>query len=124
MEHGIKTAIVIDDSPEIVDFFCEWLETYDISVVAKGYDGREAIELYLKFKPDIVFLDIIMPHYDGFYTIESIKKIDPQARIVVVTADLHKDTLLRLENYGIHTVYKPFQYDDFNLTLEQLTQIS
>lgn len=108
-----KTAIVIDDDPKTVQLFCEFLETTGVKVVAKGYDGREAVELYLKFKPDIVFLDIIMPHYDGFYTIEKIGKIDPTAKIIVITADLSNETHDRLEKYRTSRImYKPFQYED------------
>ena len=92
MADRMLTSIVIDDDIDTVELFSEYLEIKGIRVVGKGYDGKEAVELYQKLKPDIVFLDIMMPHYDGFYAFEQIKNIDPDAKLIMVTADLTSDT--------------------------------
>ena len=52
-----KTAIVIDDDYDTVDTFTELLEEYPITVVGKGYNGKEAIDLYSKHSPDVVFVE-------------------------------------------------------------------
>ena len=51
-------CVVVDDDPDIVDLFCELLELSNVQVLAKGYDGKRAVELYEKFKPDALFVDI------------------------------------------------------------------
>ncbi|MBI5378330.1 MAG: response regulator [Thaumarchaeota archaeon] len=116
------TAIVIDDDPDTVELFCEYLELKGIHVIGKGYDGKEAVELYQKMRPDIVFLDIMMPHYDGFYATKEIQKVDPNAKIIMVTADLTSDTAHRLEELRIPVVYKPYEFDDIMATISKLTQ--
>ena len=116
------TAIVIDDDLDTVELFCEYLEIKGIHVLGKGYDGREAVELYQKLKPQIVFLDIMMPHYDGFYAAEEIRKVDPNAKIIMITADLTSDTSHRLEELRVPAIYKPYEFDDIMTTVSKLMQ--
>ena len=76
---------VIDDDLDTVKVFSEFLRIKGINVVGTGNNGKEAVELYKKFKPDITITDMKMPEYDGKYAIKEIKKIDPLAKIIVVT---------------------------------------
>ena len=81
-----KTAIVIDDDFDSVEIFSDLLKEYNISVVGKGFNGKEAIDLYQEKKPDFIFLDLNMPEGTGFHAIRNIKKIDNSAKIIAVTA--------------------------------------
>jgi len=81
----VYTGIVIDDERDAVDSLSEFFELNGICVVAKGYDGEECFQLYVKHKPDFVILDLMMPKYDGVYAIKKIKDEDPNAKIIVVT---------------------------------------
>lgn len=110
--HKIPTAIVVDDEIELMGVFCEYLQMLDIEVVGRGYDGKDAIELYIQKNPDIVFLDVMMPQYDGFFALQGIKAIDPAARVIILTADTSSETAKRLEGLGPHKViFKPFRVD-------------
>ena len=116
------TAIVIDDDLDTVELFCEYLEIKGIRVIGKGYDGKEAVELYQKLKPGIIFLDVMMPRYDGFYAASEIQKIDPDAKIIMVTADLTSETANRLEKLDIPIVYKPYEFEDIMKAISKLMQ--
>src|SRR3989338_3354362 len=116
------TAIVIDDDLDTVELFCEHLELKGIQVIGKGYDGKDAVELYQKMRPDIVFLDIMMPHYNGFYAAEEIQKVEPNAKIIMVTADLTLDTAHKLEELKFPVIYKPYEFDDIMATIRKLLQ--
>ncbi len=110
--HRIPTAIVIDDDVDMVQAFCEFLRLLDIDVVGSGRNGKEAIELYIEKSPDIVFLDLVMPEYDGFFALQGIKAIDSAAKVVVLTANASQDVikmLQRLEPYWV--IFKPFEAD-------------
>lgn len=78
-------AIVIEDDSDMKDVFVEILQMHNISVIGTGSNGKEASELYKKLHPDIVFMDILMPMYNGFDGVNAIKKIDPDAKIILVT---------------------------------------
>ena len=81
----MKRVIVIDDDTDIRESFSNLLSLENYEVLATGKDGKEAVDLYHKFKPDLIFLDYNMPNFDGMYAVEGIKKIDPHAKIVMIT---------------------------------------
>jgi DNA-binding response OmpR family regulator len=90
------TAIVIDDDQNIVDTFCEYLETLGIKVFGYGYDGNDAVKLYEEHSPNIVFLDLMMPNYDGFYALERIRIINPMSKIILITGAMLDEPTTRL----------------------------
>jgi len=78
-------AVVVDDDKDTVALFSEILQGNNINVVGKGYNGQEAAFLYQKLKPDVIFLDVIMPVYDGIYGITKIKEMNPDAVVIITT---------------------------------------
>lgn len=114
-------AIVVDDDVDTVEVFCEYLEIKDISVIGRGYNGKTAYELYLNLKPDVVLLDVMMPEYDGFYGLENIKNTDPNAKVIMVTADLTYDTERKLKALNASAViYKPYEIDSVIETIHKV----
>ena len=108
-----ETAMVIDDDKDVNDSIVFLLEVLEIKVVGKGYDGKEAIELFSKHCPDYSIIDLDMPKYDGFFAIEGIRKINDDARIWVFTGDITEETKKRLEKLKINgIVHKPYQIKD------------
>ena len=103
------SCIVVDDNSDIVGVVCELLEMIKVKVLATGSDGLQAVELYKKHSPDLIFVDLLMPRYDGFYAIGKIREFDPNSKIVAVTSDLKADEYVQLNllkpNY---ILYKPF----------------
>lgn len=109
----MKTSlIVIDDDPDTVDVFCEYLKLKGFDVLGHGYNGKEAVELYTEHRPDIVLMDVMMPEFNGFYGLENIKLKDPHAKIIMVTADLSDETQKNLTKCGAEKIlYKPYDID-------------
>ena len=60
-------------------------QEHDMEVVAETGDGREAVELWKKHRPDVTLMDLRMPGLDGVNAIYAIRAADPAARIVVLT---------------------------------------
>jgi sugar-specific transcriptional regulator TrmB len=103
------TALVVDDDPDTVEMFSDYLENKGVSVIGKAKDGKEGFELYKKLKPDVIFLDVIMPNYDGFYTLKKIREIDSNAKIIMVTADFSPTTKKKLKELkATDIIYKPY----------------
>lgn len=102
-------AIVIDDDPDAVEMFSDYLENKGVAVLGKGKDGKEGFDLYKKLKPDVIFLDVIMPNYDGFYTLKKIREIDQDVKIIMVTADFSPSTKKKLKELKANDIiYKPY----------------
>ncbi|MEX1150827.1 MAG: response regulator [Nitrosopumilaceae archaeon] len=117
----MTSVIVVDDDRDTVQVFCEFLSIKGINVLGHGYDGEEAVKLYEKFKPDIVFCDVMMPNYDGFYALKKIRSIDPNAKVIMVTADLTSDTEAKLKELNATAVvYKPYEIDGIMETIDKV----
>ncbi len=118
------SAIVIDDDRVSIQLFRDILRMMNIQVLASGYDGKDAVRLYKKYRPDIVFTDILMPENDGFFALEEIRKFDSHAKVVAVTADLTDETATKLEKMNISAViYKPYDTEDIRKMLFEKYQI-
>ena len=119
----MTTAIVVDDDVDTCEVLTEYLEFKDIKVLGIGYDGKEAVDLYQKHNPDLVFLDIMMPHYDGFYGLEKIKQLNPAAYVIVVTGDLTAETFNRLKMLNSSAIiYKPFDIEKIMTVIGQVSK--
>jgi DNA-binding NarL/FixJ family response regulator len=60
-------------------------ERKDIEICAEGADGRDAIEKARELKPDVIIMDVSMPHLGGFQAAREIKKFLPDVRIVFLS---------------------------------------
>lgn len=89
-------------------------------VVAEAKNGKEAISLYQKIKPDMVTMDLIMPEVGGLEAIDSILKIDKYASIIVVSAIGQQDLILEATKKGAKDfIRKPFKKDQVAEILER-----
>lgn len=113
-------CILIDDDQDIVDVFSELLHVIGVEILATGNDGKDAVELYKKHKPDLVLSDLQMPRYDGYYAVENIKDIDSKAKFIIITGDLNirNSPLLNLLNIPI--IHKPFDVHKIKQTLTDI----
>src|SRR5688572_16335042 len=58
-------------------------------VVALAGNGRQALDMALRLRPDVVVLDVAMPGLDGFQTLEQLRRDNPETRVVLLT--MHRD---------------------------------
>lgn len=119
------TAIVIDDDEDTVNLFSEFLEICDVKVLGKAYEGNQAVELYKKIFPDLVFSDVMMPGYDGFYVLQKIRQINPHSIMVMITGDVRPETIDELQKLKADAiVYKPFDMKQIIETVNELLKKS
>ena len=117
----MKTALIVDDDIDTCDVLSEYLERENIQVLGKSYYGKECVELYQKLKPDLVFSDVMMPHHDGFYVLEKIRQINPNAIVIMVTGDLTAVTENKLKMMNAsEIVYKPFDIKKIMIKVNHL----
>lgn len=122
MEIGLDLVgcIIIDDDKNIQNLLSEILELQGISVKGVGNNGQEAVDIFEKQKPDIVFLDVRMPKMNGIEALKKIKQIDPNAKVIMVTADSSKNIKKELLSEGASTViFKPFKIETIQKALDQ-----
>ena len=118
------TAIVADDDESNLQLFSELLEINDIKVLSKTKNGKEATTAFQSLKPDVVFLDVMMPEFDGLYALEEIRKIDPSSLILIITADTSDETNTKLEQLQpTAVIHKPYEMSTILHFLTQQLQV-
>ena len=114
-------AIVVDDDKDTVALFSEILSGNNIEVVGKGYNGQEAAFLYQKLKPDVIFLDIIMPVYDGIYGITKIREMNPDAIVIITTNQMTINAQITLNKLRPSAIIKePIDVEEIIKKVNQL----
>lgn len=78
--------LIVDDASFMRGSLKYVVENAGHEVVGTAKDGREALELYRKLKPDVVTLDILMKGLDGLSALKAIKEEYPEAKVIMVTA--------------------------------------
>ncbi|MHC1682579.1 MAG: sporulation transcription factor Spo0A [Clostridiaceae bacterium] len=124
MEETKISVLIADDNKE----FCNILNDYllnqrDIVVTGIAKDGIDALELIQKKKPDLVILDIIMPHLDGLGVLERLNSmnLDPQPRVIVLSAVGQDKITQRAISLGAdYYVVKPFDMDVFTKRIREM----
>jgi len=84
---GTLRVLVVDDSSVIRERLAAMLtEIEGVDLVGMGCDGREGLELVARFEPDVVVLDIRMPHHSGIELLRKIKQLlDPAPKVMILT---------------------------------------
>ena len=89
--------------------------------VQQAENGLEAVKQYTEWRPDAVLMDITMPEMDGLAALKEIKKIDPNARVAMVTAMGQQAIVMEALKSGAKDfVLKPFQPDRVLAALQKL----
>ncbi len=116
------TVLIIDDDQETAEIMSDLLSLRSIDVLALGYNGKEAVELYQKHSPDVVMMDYWMPEFDGLYGLQGIRNIDPEAKVIIITGSPDHDCSKELfETKPSAVIQKPF---DTNKLVALIDKIS
>lgn len=103
----LKTILVVDDSTNIRAMVATYLEGEGFRVLPAA-DGREALEIARQDPPDLIVLDLMMPHVDGYSFLRAYRR-EGDAPVIILTAKLEEvDKVLGLELGADDYVTKPF----------------
>jgi two-component system chemotaxis response regulator CheY len=81
-------------------------------VAGEAGNGADAVESYVRLSPDLVTMDMIMPEMDGLAALERIRLVDPEARVVMISAVDQRPKLLRAIELGaVDFLVKPVDRD-------------
>ena len=115
---SIRTILVDDEKLAIQGLELRLQAFDDIEIVATCHNGREAIRKIKTLKPDLVFLDIQMPGFDGFSVVQGIMDIDPPLFVFVTAYSEH--AIKAFEAQAIDYLMKPVEPDRLADTMERV----
>jgi two-component system response regulator PilR (NtrC family) len=113
------TIHIIDDEPVIQDVLSQLLtsEGYEVEVSSSG---EEALNKHATQSFDLILLDLLMPGLDGIEVLKAIKKIDPQALIIIITAYASVESAIAAMKLGAFDyIQKPFKHDELILIIRR-----
>lgn len=115
---SIRTILVDDEKLAIQGLELRLQAFEDIEIVATCHNGREAIRKIKTLKPDLVFLDIQMPGFDGFSVVQGVMDIDPPLFVFVTAYSEH--AIKAFEAQAIDYLMKPVEPDRLADTMERV----
>lgn len=116
-----KRILIVDDTIFMRVKLRSLLEKWGYEVLGEAVNGLDAVAKFTDLRPDIVLMDITMPEMDGIAALKEIRKIDPKAVVIMVSAmgqerSVKEAVLAGAQNF----VIKPFQDDKIQAVLSKL----
>lgn len=115
---SIRTILVDDEKLAIQGLELRLQPFDDIEIVATCHNGREAIRKIKTLKPDLVFLDIQMPGFDGFSVVQGVMDIDPPLFVFVTAYSEH--AIKAFEAQAIDYLMKPVEPERLADTMDRV----
>ncbi|MEO3944409.1 sporulation transcription factor Spo0A [Gorillibacterium sp. CAU 1737] len=119
-------VVLADDNREFTNLLSEFIsDQEDMSVVGVAYNGNEVIRFMEQAKkvPDVLILDIIMPHLDGLGVLEQLREMNlqPQPKVIMLTAFGQENITQKAVQLGAsYYILKPFDMDVLTNRIRQL----
>ena len=104
-------VLVVDDSKFERAFLTGILKEEGWTVIGEAEDGLDGLQKFIELTPDVVMMDITMPRMDGLAALKAIMQINPEARVVIVTAMSTPEKFREAINSGAKDfIVKPFSH--------------
>src|SRR3954447_23710202 len=115
-----KTVLIVDDITFVRKTLSDILTKAHYQIIGEATDGTEAIHLYMKLRPDIVTMDVVMPQMSGIDAARKIIKADKNAKIVIISAMGQENLVMEAIEVGAKDyILKPFTTEEVLKTLER-----
>ena len=118
--------LIVDDEPANVKLLDQILQKERYSSIRTTTDSREVVEIYQEFQPDLVLLDLNMPHMDGFQVMKELKKIENSNHLPVMVITAQADNLkcvMALDAGALDFLSKPFDLIEVSLRIRNLLKL-
>ena len=107
----MKTLMIVEDEQDIRESLCAFISRHCELKVFPAANGQEAIDVYKVERPDCVFLDLGLPDMHGFKVLESIKSMNSQANVYIVSGFDGPAIKTKAEELGVQKyISKPIDF--------------
>lgn len=107
------TVMICDDSPLVIKKTGDILRRIGINSILHASDGEEAVAKYKESKPDLVFMDIVMPKKTGIDALREIRQFDGDARVVMAsTIGTQSNLIAAIKEGAFEFLQKPIKEED------------
>ena len=115
-----KGVLIVDDSHFMRNLLTQILEG-EFDILGEASNGAEAVKMYKEHEPDIVMMDVVMPKCNGIKATAAIKKLDPNARVIMCTSVGQREKMKLAVKAGADGyVTKPFEEESVMKALKDV----
>src|SRR5580698_9581372 len=79
-------VLIVDDHPMVREGLAGVLARHEMKIIGLASTGKQALDLYLAHRPDVMLLDLRLPDQSGFDVVRAVLKADPAAKIVILSS--------------------------------------
>ncbi|MGY5148561.1 MAG: response regulator [Candidatus Nitrosopumilus sp. bin_68KS] len=121
MGGGVK-VLIADDASFMRTVLKDILKSNGLATdIVEAPDGVEAVRQYINHKPDLVTMDVNMPKADGIQALKGIMKVNPNARVIMVTSVEQKHIVQDAMKSGARDyIIKPFERGNVGLVFNKV----
>ncbi len=113
--------LIVDDSRTSRRMLRELLEELGHEIIGEAVNGEDGFIKYKELNPDLVTLDITMPKLDGIQALQLIRKYNPEAKALMITAAGQRDKMIQAVKYGAaEFVTKPYEKEEVEKILKRV----
>lgn len=113
--------LVADDAGFVRELLIQACESLGYQIVGEAANGQEAIEMAFKHKPDVILMDLVMPHFNGLEATEKILEVLPNTDIVACSSMDDEVTLEQSMQKGCKAfLRKPFTKQSISGVFQQI----
>ncbi|EWG10396.1 chemotaxis protein CheY [Cytobacillus firmus DS1] len=117
----VARILIVDDAKFMRVTLSSILKKDDHEIVGEGENGKEAVDLFVNLKPDLVMMDITMPEMSGLEAVREIKRDNPNAKVIMCSAmGQQKVVVESIEAGAKDFIIKPF---DESRVLEAVNRV-
>ena len=115
------SLLIVDDSSTVRRSIERHILSERVTEIYQAANGREAMELFERYRPEFVTMDLTMPEMDALTCISKMMALKPDTRLIVISALGDAETAIEAVERGANEyVVKPFSAEDLNLALANL----
>ncbi len=114
-------VLIVDDSPVLRIMLGEMLKAMGHTIVGEADSAAGGLKAFKELKPELVTLDVSLPDENGLQVLEKLKRMDPSAKVIVVTGNDQKaveDKAMSLKALGV--LHKPFDEAELAAMVEKV----
>lgn len=118
------SVFLVDDNKELIHLMSDYFEMQsDIDVIGVAYNGKECLEMIQGLEPDVLVLDVIMPHVDGLGVLTALREMDLEKipSVIMLTAFGQEEVMKKAADLGAsYFILKPFDLDNLASQIRQI----
>ncbi|MBI5146852.1 MAG: response regulator [Thaumarchaeota archaeon] len=117
--------MIVDDASFMRKALRKIIESAKLTTkIIEAADGIEAVMKYKEYRPHLVTMDVLMPKADGIQALRAIKKIDPEAKVIMISSSGKSHIVQDAMKLGaLDYVLKPFDHARMNMILSRYARV-